>query len=287
MDRSLILAVLLLVLGNNVVILSDSLIKLLDGFEAPFQFVLFRQLSATLLLLPVILYFRRPLLPKNLRWHATRAHIFLVGTVFMVVSLTTLPLATANAIFYAAPLITVVFARLLFKERVTIISLVTAALGMVGVMVILNPTGANIFALAALVVATTLALNNLLIKKLPTQHGIIDTLYLTNLLGIPTALILALIEFAPFDWNVLLIAVGSSLFSMIYAATCVYAYRAADSNQVTSAEYTGLLGAVFFGVVFFAEQPDMRFYIGSMLIVVPLTVLTTMNSRSKTPSKEV
>ncbi|ASG65379.1 EamA family transporter [Idiomarina piscisalsi] len=281
MDRSLILAVLLLVLGNNVVILSDSLIKLLDGFEAPFQFVLFRQLSATLILLPVILYFRRPLLPKNLRWHATRAHIFLVGTVFMVVSLTTLPLATANAIFYAAPLITVVFARLLFKERVTIISLATAALGMVGVMVILNPSGANIFALAALVVATTLALNNLLIKKLPTQHGIIDTLYLTNLLGIPTALILALIEFAPFDWNVLLIAVGSSLFSMIYAATCVYAYRAADSNQVTSAEYTGLLGAVFFGVVFFAEQPDMRFYIGSMLIVVPLTVLTTMNSRSR------
>ncbi|RXS42066.1 DMT family transporter [Idiomarina sp. 29L] len=281
MDRSLILAVLLLVLGNNVVILSDSLIKLLDGFEAPFQFVLFRQLSATLILLPVILYFRRPLLPKNLRWHATRAHIFLVGTVFMVVSLTTLPLATANAIFYAAPLITVVFARLLFKERVTIISLATAALGMVGVIVILNPSGANIFALAALVVATTLALNNLLIKKLPTQHGIIDTLYLTNLLGIPTALILALIEFAPFDWNVLLIAVGSSLFSMIYAATCVYAYRAADSNQVTSAEYTGLLGAVFFGVVFFAEQPDMRFYIGSMLIVVPLTVLTTMNSRSR------
>ena len=205
----------------------------------------------------------------------------------MVVSLTTLPLATANAIFYAAPLITVVFARLLFKERVTIISLVTAALGMVGVMVILNPTGANIFALAALVVTTTLALNNLLIKKLPTQHGIIDTLYLTNLLGIPTALILALIEFAPFDWNVLLIAVGSSLFSMFYAATCVYAYRAADSNQVTSAEYTGLLGAVFFGIVFFAEQPDMRFYIGSMLIVVPLTVLTTMSSRTKTSSAEV
>ena len=29
----------------------------------------------------------------------------------------------------------------------------------------------------------------------------------------------------------------------------------------------------------------MRFYIGSMLIVVPLTVLTTMNSRSKRVKK--
>lgn len=274
MDRSLVWAILLLVLGNNVVILSDSLIKLLDGFEAPFQFVLYRQLSATLMLLPVMLFFKRPLLPKKLRWHATRAHIFLLGTVFMVISLTTLPLATANAIFYAAPVITVVLARWLFKEKVTVLSLATAALGMVGVLVIINPTSANIFALAALIAATTLALNNLLIKKLPTEHGIIDTLYLTNLLGVPTATVLAIIEGAAFDRNTFMIAIGSSLFAMIYAGTCVYAYRAAESNKVTSAEYTGLIGAVLLGMLFFAEQPDARFYIGSLLIVVPLTLLT-------------
>lgn len=274
MDRSLVWAILLLVLGNNVVILSDSLIKLLDGFEAPFQFVLYRQLSATLMLLPVMLFFKRPLLPKKLRWHATRAHIFLLGTVFMVISLTTLPLATANAIFYAAPVITVVLARWLFKEKVTVLSLATAALGMVGVLVIINPTSANIFALAALIAATTLALNNLLIKKLPIEHGIIDTLYLTNLLGVPTATVLAIIEGAAFDRNTFMIAIGSSLFAMIYAGTCVYAYRAAESNKVTSAEYTGLIGAVLLGMLFFAEQPDARFYIGSLLIVVPLTLLT-------------
>ncbi|RUO43403.1 DMT family transporter [Idiomarina aquatica] len=274
MDRSLVWAILLLVLGNNVVILSDSLIKLLDGFEAPFQFVLYRQLSATLMLLPVMLFFKRPLLPKKLRWHATRAHIFLLGTVFMVISLTTLPLATANAIFYAAPVITVVLARWLFKEKVTVLSLATAALGMVGVLVIINPTSANIFALAALIAATTLALNNLLIKKLPTEHGIIDTLYLTNLLGVPTATVLAIVEGAAFDRNTFMIAIGSSLFAMIYAGTCVYAYRAAESNKVTSAEYTGLIGAVLLGMLFFAEQPDARFYIGSLLIVVPLTLLT-------------
>ena len=274
MDRSLVWAILLLVLGNNVVILSDSLIKLLDGFEAPFQFVLYRQLSATLMLLPVMLFFKRPLLPKKLRWHATRAHIFLLGTVFMVISLTTLPLATANAIFYAAPVITVVLARWLFKEKVTVLSLATAALGMVGVLVIINPTSANVFALAALIAATTLALNNLLIKKLPIEHGIIDTLYLTNLLGVPTAAVLAIIEGAAFDRNTFMIAIGSSLFAMIYAGTCVYAYRAAESNKVTSAEYTGLIGAVLLGMLFFAEQPDARFYIGSLLIVVPLTLLT-------------
>ncbi|MDV6326897.1 DMT family transporter [Idiomarina sp. Sol25] len=280
MNRSLIMAVFLLVVGNNIVIFSDSLIKLLDGFDAPFQFVLYRQVSAALILLPFIVFFKRPLLPRRLRWHATRAHIFLLGTVFMVVSLTTLPLATANAIFYAAPIITVVLARLLFKERVTRLSLVTAVLGMTGVLVIINPTSANIFALAALVVATTLALNNLLIKKLPPEHGIIDTLYLTNLLGIPVAACLTWFEGASFNLDTLFIAVGSSLFSMIYAGTCVFAYRAAESNKITSAEYTGLIGAVVLGMLFFTETPDVRFYVGSVLIIVPLTVLTLRNSKS-------
>jgi len=31
---------------------------------------------------------------------------------------------------------------------------------------------------------------------------------------------------------------------------------------------------VLLGMLFFAEQPDARFYIGSLLIVVPLTLLT-------------
>ncbi len=274
MERSIILAVLLLVLGNNVAILSDSLIKLMDGFDAPFQFVFYRLLSALIILVPLMVYFKRPLVPKNVRWHAARAHIFLIGAAFMVVALTTLPLATANAIFYAAPLITVVLARLVFKERVTWLSLMTAVLGMIGVIVIVNPTEANIFALAALVVATSLAANNLLIKKLPTHHNILETLYLTNILALPTALVLVLFEGASFSWATLGIAVGSTLFSMIYAATCVYAYRAADSNQITSAEYTGLIGAVVLGFLFFAEQPDLRFYVGSALIVIPLTMLT-------------
>jgi len=280
MDRSLITAIFLLVIGNNIVIFSDSLIKMLDGFEAPFQFVLYRQLSATLLLAPFMLIFKRPMLPQKLRWHAVRAHIFLLGTVFMVISLTTLPLATANAIFYAAPIITVILARILFKEQVTRLSLVTAVLGMVGVLVIINPTSANIFAVAALVVATTLALNNLLIKKLPTEHSILDTLYLTNLLGIPVAASLAWFEGASFNAQTLLIALGSSLFSMVYAGTCVFAYRAAQSNKITSAEYTGLIGAVALGMIFFTETPDARFYMGSMLIIVPLTILTVRDSKA-------
>lgn len=284
MDRTLMIAILLLVVGNNVAILSDSLIKLMDGLEAPFQFVFMRQASALLMLIPVALWLKRPVTPTgSLRWHVVRAHILVIGITAMVVALTTLPLATANALFYAAPIITVFLAWLVFKEQVSKLSVATAVLGMTGVLVIVNPSEGNIFVIAGLIAAVTLALNNLLIKKLPREHNVIDTLLLTNMLGLPAAFALMLIEGSPIHWSMLWLAVGSSCFAMIYAATCIRAYRAADSNKITSAEYTGLIGAVAIGLVFFAEQPDMRFYIGSVLIVVPLTILTLR----KTPAKNL
>ncbi|KFZ28195.1 membrane protein [Pseudidiomarina atlantica] len=276
MDRSLIQAVFMLVLGNNVAILSDSLIKLLDGYETPFQFAFMRQISALLVLVPLLMLMKKSLRPRQIKWHFVRAHVWFLSSLFMVLSLTTLPLATANAIFYAAPLITVFLAVLFFGERASWFAILTSILGLVGVIVIVNPSEVNGFVLAALGVALALAVNNLLIKKLPAEHGVMETLYLTTILGVPAGIIGTLIEGGAWNWNMAALAFGSSIFVLIYAATCVFAYRAAQSNVVSSAEYTGLVGAVVVGMIFFAEQPELRFYIGAALIVVPLIILTSM-----------
>lgn len=280
MDRSLIQAVFMLVLGNNVAILSDSLIKLLDGYETPFQFAFMRQISALLVLVPLLMLMKKSLRPRQIKWHFVRAHVWFLSSLFMVLSLTTLPLATANAIFYAAPLITVFLAVLFFGERASWFAILTSILGLVGVIVIVNPSEVNGFVLAALGVALALAVNNLLIKKLPAEHGVMETLYLTTILGVPAGIIGTLIEGGAWNWNMAALAFGSSIFVLIYAATCVFAYRAAQSNVVSSAEYTGLVGAVVVGMIFFAEQPELRFYIGAALIVVPLIILTSMQRQS-------
>lgn len=281
MDRSVIHAVIMLVLGNNVAILSDSLIKLVGSHDAPFQFAFLRLISALVVLMPLMVLLKKPLKPTHTRWHWVRAHVWLVSSLCMVISLTTLPLATANAVFYAAPLITVVLAVLLFSERASLASFIASGLGLVGVLVIVNPTEMNGFALAALVVALSLAINNLLIKKLPAQHGVVETLYYTTLLALPLAALGAWIEGATWSWSMALLAFGSSVFVLIYAATCVFAYRAAQSSVVSSAEYTGLIGAVLVGMVFFAEQPELRFYLGAMLIVVPLVTLTFLQREGR------
>lgn len=59
-------AMLLLIVGNLIAVLSDSLIKSV-GNEVPiFQFVFFRQISAVLFLLPVCLLTKRLIFLKDL-----------------------------------------------------------------------------------------------------------------------------------------------------------------------------------------------------------------------------
>ncbi|PSU36423.1 DMT family transporter [Photobacterium lutimaris] len=269
----------LLIVGNLIAVFSDALIKTLGQDIAVFQFVFFRQLTAVLILLPFCYRSNRKELLDGLKWHALRAHIWLMGAIFMVFSLNAMPLATANAIFYAAPLLMLPLALLLYREKLSRYSIAAGVLGFAGVIVIIRPTEFEWSALAALVVALTIAGNNLLIRKLPKHQSVAQTLLLTNLTGIPASLGLALWEGRDWDWSPLLTAAGSSSFILVYAGICVVAYRAAESNKIASAEYSGLLGAVAVGLVWFGETPDMITLVGTAMIILPLLWLAKIEKQ--------
>ncbi|MEF1310584.1 DMT family transporter [Vibrio mytili] len=274
-------AMLLLIIGNLIAVVSDSLIKSVGNDVPVFQFVLFRQISAVLLLLPFCFFAKSTRLMEGFKWHAIRAHVWLLGAVFMVLAISSLPLATANAVFYAAPLIMLPLAALFLKEQLSKQSIAAAIVGFTGVLVIIRPDQFDWAAMYAFVVALSLAVNNLLIRKLPKDQSVAHTLLMTNLAGIPVALLLVFIEAQPCQWDAFPIAAGSSLFIMIYAATCVMAYRSIDSNKIASAEYSGLIGAVVIGFMWFDEVPDIYMAIGTVLIVVPLIWLSKRERRIK------
>ena len=161
---SVALGMTLLVVGNIFAVFSDALIKDLPAETALYQFILFRQLTAVAMLLPLSLINKKQKLFNEIKWHFVRSHIWLIGVVFMVISLQF-----------------------------------------------------NIGAIFALLVAATIAINNLLVRKLPQNHTVYQTLLLTNLVGTPTALVLALWENSPFSWESLTIAALSNVFILIYA----------------------------------------------------------------------
>lgn len=272
-------AIVLLVIGNLLAIFSDIIIKSQGGDVPVLQFVFLRVLCTLVLLLPFLAMVDRSALFRGTPIHVVRAHISIVGVFCMVIALVNLPLATANALFYAAPLIVMVLAVVLFRERATALSVFAVISGFIGILVILRPMEFSWQGISALGAAAALGLNALLVRKLPTGQPMAHTLILTHIYAVPAAFLLALWEGAPWDWSLVPAAMGSALFILGYNGSVILAYRTVAANQVTSAEYTGLIWAIAFGWLWFQEVPDFWFVVGSVLIVGPLVLLSLAEQR--------
>lgn len=279
-------AILLLVIGNALALVSDAIIKL-QGSDVPvFQFVFVRTLCSLTLLLPMVGKVDFGDFFRGSRIHLIRAHISLAGVACMVVAINTLPLATANALFYAAPILVMVIAVLFLRESLTPLSLLAVVSGFTGILMILRPVALNWASLSAIGVAFALAINVVLIRKLPGGQSMVHTLVLMHLFMLPAAFLLTLWEGKAFQWTVVLHAFGSAFFILCYNITVLMAYRWVAANQVTSAEYTGLLWAILGGWLFFDEVPDVWFVIGSTLIIAPLILISLSERKRKRALRE-
>jgi drug/metabolite transporter (DMT)-like permease len=275
-------AILLLVIGNAMALISDVFIKAMEPGTSIIQFAFVRCLITLIFLLPMARQLDRKRLFAGVKVHAIRAHVHLIGILCMVVALSNLPLATANAVFYAAPILVMVLSVFLFRERLTLLSTLAVFSGFAGIVVILRPVEFNWAAWAALASAFTLAINAVMVRQLPKDQSTVHKLFLNYLLILPAAGALALWDGTAWDTAMLLSATASALFILGYNATVLLAYRQVDANQVTSAEYTGLIWAVIFGWIGFGEVPDLWFLTGSLMIVVPL-ILVSLRHRRQQP----
>lgn len=272
-------AIALLVIGNALALISDVFIKFLEAGAPVFQYAFLRCVITLLLLLPFWRQIDTSKAFEGARLHFIRGHVHLVGIICMFYALIALPLATANAVFYVAPILVMVFSVIFFGERLTKLSLVAVICGFAGILVILRPVDFSWAALGALGSAAALAINAVLVRKLPREQSTAHKLFLNHLMIIPLCLALALWEGAAWSNAVFVSAVGSSVFILAYNVCVLMAYKHVDANKVTSAEYTGLIWAVIIGWVFFAEVPDMWFLAGSAMIVVPLLMIGLQQRR--------
>lgn len=183
-----------------------------------------------------------------------------------------------------APILVMVLSAFFFREKLTPLSITAVFSGFAGIIVILRPVEFNWAAVAALGSAFALAINAVMVRQLPKEQSTVHKLFLNYLLIVPAAAALALWEGAEWDTSMLLSAAGSALFILGYNITVLLAYKQVDANQVTSAEYTGLIWAVGIGWIWFGEVPDLWFLAGSLMIVVPL-VLIGLQHRRRSPAR--
>ncbi|WP_421849811.1 DMT family transporter [Marinomonas sp.] len=280
--RTLGSAIFVLVLGSFFATLCDVVVKLADAKVAIYQLTFLRIVFMCLILLPIVFVrmWRRPdHLSVGIKLHFIRGHLWIVAALFLVLSLSELSLATANAVFYTIPIFIMVFATVFYKERLTLDVVVTAICGFVGVLVILRPTEVSMGMISAVLFAVSIALNSLLIKKIPQQQDMLYGLLITQMCALPVSGGLAWWEGEPLQLELVIYAALASVCSILYCMACLTGYRYVESSKVTSAEYSGLIFAFLIGWLFFDETLDMWLFIGSFLIIAPLFYLTHRDAR--------
>lgn len=222
-----------------------------------------------------------PPLPRAVlsRTMALRSGFELVGRLFYALAITLTPLSTASAILQATPLVVVLGAALVFKERVGLWRWVLIAVGFVAVLLILRPglDGFSALSLLALIGMFGFAGRDLATRAAPpamsnAQLGVAGF----AVLGLSGVLILAVtggltLPGAP----ALALMAGATVFGIAGYAALTQAMRTGEVSAVTPFRYTRLVFALGVGMLAFGERPDAQTLIGSAIIVACGVALLT------------
>jgi drug/metabolite transporter (DMT)-like permease len=225
-----------------------------------------------LFLLPVALSRggRGSLLPRRSPLHLLRAALPSVVTALLFVGLGHMPLASASALLFVNPLLTVALSALVLGERVGARRWAAVAIGFVGALVVLRP-GTEVFRwaslaplAAALCYSTTVILNRRLAGEASPLATTLHYAVAGSVILLPGA--------TAGNWRPLdLAAVGWLSLGAVVGSGCLWlvtsAYERAQASALAPFHFAELAAATAVGFVAFREMPDAAALVGIGLIL--------------------
>jgi len=268
---------------------NDVLIKYLSGGYALHQIVLIRSLIGLSLLMGVIvpmtggfktLATRRPVM------HVLRGLCVVAANTTFFLALSVLPYADAAGVFFISPLLITAFGALILRERVGPRRWFAVSIGLVGVLVMLNPTGdIKLALLLPLFAALSYAMLHVLTRKIGvTDSATAMSFYIAlTFIAVSGCIGFAFGDgkfagsgpevfhflFRPWivppasDWKWLAIIGCASALGGFFISQ---AYRLSEASLIAPLEYTALPVAILADIVVFTTWPEMRVWSGIALI---------------------
>ena len=249
---------------------SDPVMKLLaETYPVP-KVVWGRSLFFALL---VVVVFRRRLTTilatRRLGLQLTRSSLQLAFTVIFFLALSLMPIADANALLFAGPLLVTALSGPMLGEHVGVRRWVGIAIGFLGALVIIRP-GSGVFqsvALLPVAAACCMALFQILTRRVSDTDSAATSYTYTIVVGVVASSI-----WVPFFWQtpdlegwLMMAALG--LLTGAGQYTYVRAFQAAPASTVAPYFYAILLWATIYGYLIFDHLPDAWTISGAAVIV--------------------
>jgi drug/metabolite transporter (DMT)-like permease len=198
-----------------------------------------------------------------------RSLLFCCSTFLMFYALGFVPLATAAAISFTAPLIVTSAAPLLLGERVGLARALAVAAGFIGALMVVRPGSGALHWAAFLIFgsAAASASTQLLSRKLVAY----DSPETSNTYMVLAGFLLATIPL-PFLWVPPEFPWDAFLFLMLGVLggsghyCLVRAFELAPAPFVSPFNYAQILGAALLGAMVFGQLPDISTWLGAAII---------------------
>jgi drug/metabolite transporter (DMT)-like permease len=247
----------------------------------PLEIVFFRNLFSLVFMVPFIARLGLgSLRTGKIGFFTLRAGVAFVSMVTWFIGITLVPLATATALNFTAPLFATVLAALLLGEQVRARGWRAIAIGLLGVLVILRPFGPfdpNMLMLLAS--AATAAMGSITVKFLSRSESPVTIVTYMVIYLAPISLVPALFVWQWPTWHTLAYLVFLGLLGVASHLSVARALAVADASAIAPFEFMRLPYAALLGYLFFGERPDMWTWFGAAIIVASSLYVAHRESR--------
>ncbi len=271
--------ILCMIAGSALIVFNDVIIKLLTD-EYPVGQVMF--VRSFFVIPPIVLFALYEGRISNLRVHnmkgqALRSAIVVTGMFLFLTAISLMPIADALAIAFAAPLLATALAVPLLGETVGVRRWTAVIVGLGGVILVLRPTGEGIALVALLPLgsAVTLALRDILTRKLSVSDSSSSILMFTTAAVMAVSLASSLADplfgwtaaaWHPMTWQHIAMLGGAGFLLAGAQYAMIEAVRLAEIGLIAPFKYTSMVWAVLTGYLVFGTVPDIWIISGSTLV---------------------
>lgn len=278
---------LFMVIATGSYLINDTMMKLATDGLPPYEVLFIRGVMAALWGMPLLFVLgygkQLPMLfaPRVL----LRNLLEMAAILMYVVALANMPIADATALGQITPLLMLIGASILFRERIGGVRMGLIGLGFVGALMVAQPTmhGFSPYALLALGNAVFCAARDIAGRRIAAEvPGMIVAMsaVIVVLVGAGAAHLVSEQWVMPELRHLLLLA-GAGLFLIFGHFFIFMSYRVGQTAIVAPFYYFFTFWAVISGLVVFGQFPNVLAISGIVLVVVSGVAVVLLGERQR------
>jgi drug/metabolite transporter (DMT)-like permease len=265
-------AILMMLASVGLLALMDAGLKLLSAHYPAFEVAALRGAASLPLVLAWALLTTGGAALLRVRWslHLLRGVLGVGMMACFVFALRTLPLSTAYSIFFVAPLLITALSVPFLGERVGPRRWAAIGIGLLGVLVVLRPTGEGVLSTAGLAVLVAAfgyaasAITVRILARTDSNQAMVVWLMASIALG---AGALAAPNWVPLQAAHAWLIVGVGIAGALGQYAITEAFRLGEASLLAPLEYTALVWGVAFDLALWGVLPDAITWLGAGIIV--------------------